>query len=330
MATDFSKAFDTVPHLQLLTTLAHSSLSHHLIRWLSCYLKGRTAKSLYNNTLSRSRPVHAGVPQGSVISPALFNLYVSDYPTTAPLTTSYADDFTAAATAVKPNEAAALLSAHASDVALWAQSKGLSISIPKSHSTLFTPDTHQSRLDPHVTWEGSDLALNRTPKILGVTFDPHFTFTPHINTVCERARPRLNIMKSLAGSNWGQHKETLMTTFKALIKSLITYAAPVWFPNSSLSAIAKLQTIQNSALRIATGSHKMASVSHLHSETEVLPVSDHLSLLCSQFLCSSLRLGHPSLPVVSQTSGPRLNEADPAVSLPPFSRPPPGGRSPAT
>jgi hypothetical protein len=64
----------------------------------------------------------------------------------------------------------------------------------------------------------------------------------------------------------------------------------------SPSSISKLQTIQNSALRIATGSLQMASASHQHSEAEVLP---HLSLLCSQYLASALRPHHPSHPIVT-------------------------------
>ncbi|KAF2343435.1 Reverse transcriptase domain, partial [Trinorchestia longiramus] len=102
-------------------------------------------------------------PQGSVISPALFKLFVSDYPPTTPLITSYADDFTALATTIKIPDASAILSAHFSDVATWAQQKGLTVSIAKSQSSLFTPDTHQSRTNTHVT----DPTHCRSPKILG-------------------------------------------------------------------------------------------------------------------------------------------------------------------
>ncbi|KAF2359541.1 hypothetical protein FHG87_009713, partial [Trinorchestia longiramus] len=97
-----------------------------------------------------------------------------------------------------------------------------------------------------------------------ITFDLHFTFTRHINTIYDRAGHRLSILKALAGSSWGQQKETIILTYKALINSIVTYTAPIWFPNASPSSIAKLQTIQNTALRIASGSHKMASTSHLH------------------------------------------------------------------
>jgi len=214
MAIDFSKAFDTVPHDGLITSLSRTTLPNNVVRWLSSYLRGRQARCSYEGNVSPYCAVRAGVPQGSVISPVIFNFYVADYPHSAPLVTSYADDFSAAASAVSPAAAAALLSAHASDVARWANEKGLTVSIPKSHATLLTPDTHQSRLDPGVRWGADPLSHVRTPTILGVTFDPHLTFASHTAQVAERAGSRLKILRALAGTSWGQDKETLLTTYK--------------------------------------------------------------------------------------------------------------------
>ena len=70
----------------------------------------------------------------------------------------------------------------------------------------------------------------------------------------------------------------------SLIRSLFMYVAPIWFPNTSPSLIQKLQTIQNSALRIATGCVKMSFIDHLHEETKMLSGHDHLSLITSQYL----------------------------------------------
>ena len=201
--------------------------------------------------------------------------------------------------------AAGALSAHASNVAAWAEGRGLTISAAKSTITLFTSDLHQSHLHPQVSLHNSPLPLNRNPRILGVTFDPHFTFSPHIASIVSRASPRLNILKALAGTTWGQQKETLITTYKSLIRPLLTYANPIWFPNSSPSAIQKLQVLQNSALRIATGCVRASAISHLHAETQVLPVRDHLSLLCSQYLARTLQPNHPSHTIVTSPSGPR-------------------------
>ena len=83
------------------------------------------------------------------------------------------------------------------------------------------------------------------------------------------------------------------------------YAAPIWFPNTSTSLVQKLQTIQNSALRIATGCVRMASIDPFHEETEMLPVQDHLSLICYQYLARALQPNNPSHSVITSPSGSR-------------------------
>ena len=72
--------------------------------------------------------------------------------------------------------------------------------------------------------------------------------------------------------------------------------------------IAKLQVVQNRCLRIATGSHMASSIDHLHSEAGVLPVQDHLDMLCAQFLVSAMRPIHPSHDLVQLPPGPRKNK----------------------
>ena len=82
----------------------------------------------------------------------------------------------------------------------------------------------------------------------------------------------------------GQKKETLLITYKALGRSIANYAAPVWSTNASQSNIGKIQRAQNEALRIITGSHNMSSIDHLHIETKMIQVEDHLNLLSAQYL----------------------------------------------
>ena len=86
--------------------------------------------------------------------------------------------------------------------------------------------------------------MEKRPKILGVTFDPTLTFFAHLDDIARRARQRLSIMKALAGSKWGQQKETLLVTYRAAIQSLFTYTAPIWSINISQRSSQKLQTIQ--------------------------------------------------------------------------------------
>ena len=77
-------------------------------------------------------------------------------------------------------------------------------------------------------------------------------------------------------------------TYEALGRSIANYAAPVWSTNASESNIGRIQRAQNEALKIITGSHKMSSIDHLHSETEMLQVEDHLDLLSVQYLVQCL------------------------------------------
>ena len=306
LAVDFSRAFDTVSHDLLINMIGSSDLPHNIVRWVASYLHGRAAAVLYQGHRSPYRPLKAGVPQGSVISPSLFNYYVSDYPEhSAELATSYADDFTVAVSASDVDVASNQIQQHTLDLENWATIKALKISLDKTHSTLFTSDTHQSHFIPQISLGQHDISLERRPKYLGVVFDTHLTFSPHIRYIAERCCSRLKLLAALAGTRWGQQKETLAITYKSLIRSIITYAAPIWYPNSSSSAIQRLQSIQNSALRIATGAHRMSAISHLHNETMILPVKDSLELQCKQFLLSASRPLHPSFDVVTSPSGPR-------------------------
>ena len=108
----------------------------------------------------------------------------------------------------------------------------------------------------------------------------------------EKAKQRLTILKALTGTTWGQQKETIVATYKSLIESLFSYAAPIWYPNASRTSIQKLQTIQNSALRVATGCLMMSSIDHLHMEAELMTVREHLDMLSSQYLATSQSTPH--------------------------------------
>ena len=126
--------------------------------------------------------------------------------------------------------------------------------------------------------------MEHSPKILGVILDPSISFHKHCNYVSDRIDKRNNMLKALAGSSWGQDKETLLMTYNALGKSIANYAAPVWSTNESDSRFKKIQTVHNAALRVATGANKMASIYHLHQESHTLRVKDHSDMLSAQYL----------------------------------------------
>ena len=134
----------------------------------------------------------------------------------------------------------------------------------------------------------SELPLVRSPKLLGAYLDTFFSFNKHCVQMVNRVSKRNNVLKALAGTNWGQQKEPLLMTYEALGRSIANYASPVWNINASESNIGKIQCAQNESLRIITGSHKMVSIDHIHSETKMLQVEDHLNLLSAQYLVQCL------------------------------------------
>ena len=91
----------------------------------------------------------------------------------------------------------------------------------------------------------------------------------------------------LAGTSWGQQKETLLMTYKAVGRSIINYAAPIWSTNLCDTNI-NIQYTQNKALRISAGCHNMSSVDHLHTEANMLKVREHSELLSAQYLAICL------------------------------------------
>ena len=150
--------------------------------------------------------------------------------------------------------------------------KKLTMSTAKSTVTLFMPDTHEHHLHPQVKLVDEVLPLKKKPKVLGVMSCTHLTFTQHCNNIAVKVQQHNNVLKALAGSTWGSDKETLLTTYQAIGRSILSYCCPVWTPSPKDTIWSRLQPEQNSALRITTGCLKMADVAELHQEARELPV----------------------------------------------------------
>ena len=138
--------------------------------------------------------------------------------------------------------------------------KSLLISVPKSTVTLFSPDSHQDKSHPRILTEDLQLPLVQCPNILGVYLGTTISFNKHSGYVVKRVSSRNNILNALAGTPWGQQMETLLMTYKAVGRSIIYYATPVWSTNLHDTNYRNIQYTKNEALRIATGCHQMSSV----------------------------------------------------------------------
>ena len=147
----------------------------------------------------------------------------------------------------------------------------------KTTCTLFTPDPaeYTSNLDLKYT-------MTTHPKVLGLTLDPKLTYSTHIHNISLQAH-KLQMIKAFTATGWGKQKETLMATYKAVMRPALEYASSVWSPIASSTSMNKLQDMQNAALRTATGCTQDTNIQYLHDKTLTLPIHEHLQLHTSQY-----------------------------------------------
>ena len=196
LAIDFSKAFDTVPPYILLECLMESTLPSMCCDGSHATCVDAQPPAWSQRPKSGFRAVRVGVPNGSLISPCILNFFVDDYFHTADLHSSYADDITAVVSDHNVESASQRLFNHAADDLQRAADHGLQVSINKSNYTLFTSDTLQSQLDLSMSTNDNTFPFCQSPKILGVTLDTHFTLSPYIRVVADRAPSRLSFLKA--------------------------------------------------------------------------------------------------------------------------------------
>ena len=110
--------------------------------------------------------------------------------------------------------------------------------------------------------------------VLGLTLDPKLT---HIHNISVHAHKPLQIINALTSTGWGKQKETLIATYKAVMRPALEYASSIWSPLSSSTSINKLKVIQNAALRTATGCTQDTNIQHLHDET-LTPTAPRLTI----------------------------------------------------
>ena len=230
------------------------------------------------------------MPQGSPISPSLFNTYLHDLP--APPTpqihiASYADDITLTCTHSNADIATQSLQPYLDTLHNWFTANRLKIAPTKSTATLLTSHNPEHSYTPQLTMNNIPIPHTPTPTILGITYDTGLTFKQHITNIKNKCTPRLNALKSLAHTTFGQNKETTTRVYKQFIRPVIEYASTAWSSNLANSHYTTLQTLQNRALTTITGCTQKSPIDHLHQETKILKIRDHIEMKGTQIIATA-------------------------------------------
>ncbi|XP_078147037.1 uncharacterized protein LOC144542992 [Centroberyx gerrardi] len=273
---DLSAAFDTVDHIILLERL-HTTigLSDSALKWFQSYFSGRTEYVSLGGCRSRLLPVTCGVPQGSVLGPILFTLYM--LPLGRVISRHgmsfhcYADDTQLyIKTAPSPSAAMSCLSTCLEEIKAWMSSNFLQLNSSKTEALLVgTPHQVQSSPIPHLTFDNQDIPLSSSVTNLGVRFDPHLTFHDHIKHLCKTSFYHLKNISKLRPTLTLSDAEKLVHAF---ISSRLDYCNAL-FTGIPGRSIQKLQYIQNSAARILMRVRKHEHITPTLLSLHWLPVS---------------------------------------------------------
>ena len=274
-SVDFSKAFDSVWHSALFHKLLLLKLPPCFVLWVRSFLSDRRAKVQVGGSHSRSFRIRRGVPQGSVLGPVLFILFVDDITKDLPRdahASLYADDLAIWSSSPDPLKATSVVQSSLAVLETWSNLWRLPLNPKKCESSFFSTDPHQATFQPRLNLLGFPLFFNPTPKFLGVTFDRTLSFGAHVQSLCSKFYPRHKALRSIATASWGPTKESLSLLYKAFVRPVLTYASPGWFPFLCNTATNHLEVLHRAACRVITGCLSSTPSSLLLLEAQLPPL----------------------------------------------------------
>ncbi|KAK4318557.1 hypothetical protein Pmani_010466 [Petrolisthes manimaculis] len=244
LALDIAGAFDRVWHPALVERLHAAGLSGGALELLRHYLLERHLKVVHNGQQSPPCNIEAGVPQGSVLGPLLWNIYVNDLLNLVPSAKAYADDVTVSVSFAPGDETSTIshLNTILHRLEIWGRRWQVSFAPHKTHLMVVSRTRHDIRL----FFDGAFLAPSKELKILGVTYDDKLNFKPHIMQLARTAAGQLASLRRISWLLDNRGRELL---YKAQIRSTLEYSCLAW-GGAAPSHIAVLDKVQRRAERI--------------------------------------------------------------------------------
>lgn len=271
---DVSKAFDKVWHQGLLHKMLEANVPLALTQLVASFLTKRSFRIKLNGSRSTERRLSAGVPQGSLLSPTLFSIYVRDLPGTVNTKTAlYADDTAIVASSLSPRLITQRLQAATDELENWFRTWRLEINPDKSSAILLTKRRHQP--DGNISIFGRPIPWRNQVKYLGVTLDSKLTWGPHIDSCTNRAKAATAALYPLINRRSKLSVDNKLRIYKSIIRPSMTYAATVW-GYAADTHMKKLQTIQNKALRMAFDAPWFVRNTNLHADAGVVTIKEFL------------------------------------------------------
>ena len=248
---DLSKAFDLVNHKILLEKLWHYQFNDVALQWFMTYFHQRSQQVSVSGKLSDPKPISSGVPQGSVLGPLLFLIYIIDLPLEIKrsILDKFADDTTMSRSGTCVQKVSEDLNEDGKDSVNWCVKNKMSINLPKTKAMFITSAHKQSIIQespPEIKINSTALEISSKEKLLGVTIESTLNWAAHVDTTIKKCNSLLFLL--------GRIKifldiPTRKLYFNAYNLPHLDYCSTIW-DNCSNELIDKIIKFQNRAARV--------------------------------------------------------------------------------
>ena len=289
---DLQKAFDTVDHQILLAKLNHYGIHGVSNDWFKSYLSNRNQYVSINGYESGLAAINCGVPQGSVLGPLLFLLYINDLNQAKKFCKvhHFADDTNLLCLSNSIKKLSKLVNADLKHLLNWLNANKISLNVKKTEMIIFKSKQKKLEGDLKIKLCGKRLYPTESVKYLGVKIDANLTWQHHVNdlsTKLNRANALLFKMRKYVSL------KILRSIYFAIFDSYLSYCCLVWAQN--FSTIQRIIILQKKAVRIINFQPRNFHTSPLFKQNSILKFQDKICLENILFVSKSLNNLSPSI-----------------------------------
>ena len=279
---DFAKTFDTVNHGILLKKLEMYGIRGVANDWFQSYLSNRKQYVYLNNTASDLCSLNCGIPQGSVLGPLLFLLYINDFNRCSNIFDFrlFADDSNLFYKQKNCSTLESDINGELNRINEWLCANRLSLNIEKSNFVIFHPPQTKLLFDPILIINGKHLKREYSIKYLGIFIDSHLNWKSQVNYIAKKINRSIAILSKL---RYYLDRHTLITLYNTLIYPFLIYGITIW-GNTYPSTVQPLLILQKKATRITTFSQFDAHSTPLFKHLKILKFPDLVNFHTAIFM----------------------------------------------